>query len=238
MLEDLRSVLEAVPSTAHRPAYVDAVIEFNILAKPTIATRRLSSQRLAELYALDPLVPIFRVLRRLWAVDPASLPLVGLLCALARDPLLAATAPAIVPLTDGTELPRTALRETLRAAVGERLNESTLDKVARNAASSWSQSGHLEGRTFKRRRRVNTRPAAFAFALYLGHSAGFQGEACLRSGWVETLDCGPARAMKLALDAKRLGLIDLRVGGDVTEISPQRLDSGNAPELTEDQRTR
>ena len=37
------------------------------------------------------------------------------------------------------------MRDAVGKAIGERLNESTLDKVVRNTASSWSQSGHLEG---------------------------------------------------------------------------------------------
>ena len=39
--------------------------------------------------------------------------------------------------------------------VGSRLNDAILDKVARNAGSSWSQSGHLQGRVRKIRLRVD-----------------------------------------------------------------------------------
>ena len=69
-----------------------------------------------------------------------------LLAALARDPLLMASAPAILTLAPGTEMFRQAMRDALRSAVGDRLNDATLDKVIRNAASSWTQSGHLRGR--------------------------------------------------------------------------------------------
>jgi hypothetical protein len=41
--------------------------------------------------------------------------------------------------------------------------------VCRNAASSWAQSGHLEGRTFKKRRKVVAPPATAAFAIYLDY---------------------------------------------------------------------
>jgi hypothetical protein len=104
------------------------------------------------------------------------------------------------------------------------LNDATLDKVIRNAASSWTQSGHLAGRTFKSRQRVQGSAAAIAFAFYLGDAAGFQGEELLTSGWVKTLDCRPSEALDSALDAKRIGLLDLRIAGEVFDLNLQRLD--------------
>jgi hypothetical protein len=224
MLAELTSVLSAVPPSGAREDYVEAVVEGNCLRKPTTSTRRLSLQRLSELYALDPEVAIFRVLRRLWDTDPSSRSLLALLAALARDPLLVSTAQAILPLPDGIEMPRKSMTEQLRAAVGERLSDATLDKVIRNAASSWSQAGHLNGRTFKVRRRVRPTPAAVAFALYLGTALGFRGEELLTSGWVKALDCSPSQALDLAIEAKRLGLLDLRVAGDVFDLNLARLD--------------
>lgn len=224
MLAELSSVLGAVPPEACRRDYAEAVIEGNCLRKPTTSTRRLSLQRLSELYALDPEIPLFRILRRLWDDDPTSRPLLAMLAALARDPLLMATAQAIVPLAEGLEMPRKSMAEGLRKRVAERLSDATLDKVIRNTASSWSQSGHLSGRTFKIRRRVQPTPRALAFALYLGVGSGFRGEELLSSGWVKTLDCSPSQALNLAVEAKRLGLLDLRVAGDVFDLSLERLD--------------
>ena len=224
MLAELSAIFAAVPASAGRKQYVEAVVEANCLAKPTTSTRRLTLQRLTELYALDPEVPIFRVLRRLWDVDSDSRTLLALLAALARDPLLMATAPAILSLPPGTEMMRQTMREALRSAVGERLNDATLDKVIRNAASSWTQAGHLAGRTFKSRQKVHASATAIAFAFYLGDAAGFHGEELLTSGWVKTLDCRPSEALDVALDAKRIGLLDLRVAGDVFDLNLQRLD--------------
>lgn len=224
MLAELMAVLSAVPPQGSRRDYADAVVEGNCLRKSTTSTRRLSLQRLCELYSLDSETPIFRVLRRLWDADPSSRPLLALLAALARDPLLLATAQAILPLGEGMEMPRKSMAENLRTMVGERLNDATLDKVIRNAASSWSQSGHLSGRTFKVRRKVQPTPRAVAFALYLGEAGGFRGEELLSSGWIKALDCTPSQALDLAIEAKRLGLLDLRVAGDVFDLSLERLD--------------
>jgi hypothetical protein len=135
-----------------------------------------------------------------------------------------ATADVVLDLGDAAEFQRTAMRKALEGAVGERFNESTLDKAVRNAASSWSQSGHLEGRTFKFRRMVRATPAAVAFALYLALAAGFHGEELLSTGWLKVLDCGASAAIELATTAKRMGLLDLRMAGDAFDLNLGRLD--------------
>src|SRR5207249_3596431 len=129
-----------------------------------------------------------------------------------------------VALADGAEYQRAAMRIAVEKLVGERMNESTVDKVVRNAASSWSQSGHLVGRTFKIRRVIKPTPAAVAFALYLSHAAGFRGQEMLSTGWLRVLDCGGSSALDFAMAAKRMGLLDLRMAGDVFELNVDRLD--------------
>jgi len=224
MLEELSATLDAVAVKGKSSDYAAAVVEENCLRKRTVSTRRLTLQRLRELYALDPGVPIFRILRRLWDVDRQSRPLVALLASLARDPLIQATAGVIVSLPEGAEFQRSAMREALTTTGEDRFNESTLNKVVRNAASSWSQSGHLEGRTFKFRRMVHPTPASVAFGLYLAHAAGLAVEESLSSGWIKVLDCSASAALELAATAKRLGLLDLRTGGDVIDLNLNRLD--------------
>jgi len=226
MLAELEAVFAAAPSASDRPAYAAAIVEGNCLEKPTASTRRSSNQRLGELYALDPFVAMFRVLRGLWNVDPKARPLLAMLVALARDPLFMASAAPVLSQPAGIEIHRAPIREALRKVVGERMNDDTLDKVVRNVSSSWTQTGHLEGRTFKHRQRVSAPPAAVAFALWLGDAAGFRGVELLTTGWIAALDCTATSARTLALEAKRIGLIDLRIAGDVVEFGLGRLDPG------------
>lgn len=226
MLAELEAVLGSALETADRAAYASAIIESNCLGKPTASTRRLSNQRLGELYALDPRAPVFCVLRKLWNIDACAHPLLAMLAALARDPLFMASALPILSLPIGAELQRASVRETLRAVVGERMNDAVLDKVVRNVASSWTQTGHLQGRTFKVRQRVQAQPTSLVFALYLGYLAGFRGEALFSNGWIAALDCTASSARALALEAKRVGLIDFHGAEDVIEVGFEHLDPG------------
>jgi hypothetical protein len=224
MFADLEAVFEATPNGAAREAYASAIIEGNCLRKPTASTRRISNQRLGELYGLDRSCAVFRVLRRLWPVADNGRPLLALLAALARDPLLVASAQPVLSLPVEAELQRVPLREALRNVVGDRMNDDVLDKVVRNVSSTWTQTGHLQGRTFKHRQRVQAQPQSVAFALYLGYVAGLRGEELLTSGWIAALDCSASSAKALALEAKRVGLIDLRTAGDVIEFGLERLE--------------
>ena len=53
MFNELAYLLDAVPGGVSREDYADAVMENNYLGKKTAATRKLSFQRLTELYGLD-----------------------------------------------------------------------------------------------------------------------------------------------------------------------------------------
>jgi hypothetical protein len=233
MFEELSAVLAAVPGTAREEAYAAAIVDDNCLAKQTVANRRHSWQHLRELYSFDPTTPLFRVLARLWPMDVFGRRLLALLATLARDPLMLSTAAVITALPEASEFQRGVMRSAIDKAAGDRLGESTVEKVIRNTASSWAQAGHLEGRTFKVRRVVKATPATVAFALYLADAAGFHGQDALGSAWLRVLDCGTSRATELALEAKRLGLIDLRTAGDVFDLDLARLD----PALPEGSRT-
>lgn len=227
MLAELTDLLAELPSEATRDEYAEAIIEDNVLGKQTAATRRLTNQRLGELYGLDRRLPVFRVLRRLWDIDPDGRPLLALLCALTRDPLLRITAPAVIGIPRGSELVRGMYLATIRQAVGDRLNESILDKVARNSGSSWTQSGHLEGRVRKIRQRVRPTPAAVAMAVWLGSLEGLAGNGLLECRWAQVLDCMGEQTAQLVLQAKQRGLLNARIGGGVVEIDTRPLDTAS-----------
>lgn len=223
MLKELRSLVQASGDDATRDGYRRRIVEDNCLGKRTSATRRLTNQRLSELYALDARVMLFRVMRQLWADDDRGQPLLALLLALARDPLLRFTAPTILQMRPGEELGRQSLTDALRRATGSRFNDAVLDKVVRNAAASWTQSGHLEGRGRKCRRIVSPTAAVVTFALILGYALGARGGILFETLWSKVLDVGMQEMVSLAMDAKRLGYIHLRVIGGIIEMSPAQI---------------
>jgi hypothetical protein len=223
MLDELRALFAHCQPEATRDDYLVAIHEDNCLSKRTAATRKLSSQRLSELYALDPRVALFRVMRRFWYADREGQAVLALLLALARDPLLRASASPIMRMRPGEELARQQMTDALNRAVASRLNESTLDKVVRNAASSWTQSGHLTGRGRKVRESVTPTAVSTAFALLLGYLAGNRGPALFETFWAQVLDSQPGELVHLAMDARRFGFLDMSQSGGVIELTFSRL---------------
>ncbi len=231
MLDELAHLLDAVPGNAVRDNYALAVVAHNCLGKRTAATRKLTLQRLTELYALDPQVILFRVLRDLWVQNETSRPLLALLLALARDPLLRATATAVVHTPYGNEFARQSMKDALADVVGDRLNEATLDKVVRNASSSWTQAGHFRGRGRKIRQRVEATPAATTFTLLLGFAVGRRGRLLFETLWTAVLDTSPDSLIDVAVDAKRLGQLDIKQSGSMIDVSFPALFTDKAREL-------
>jgi hypothetical protein len=223
MFAELRGLLDA-GATLARDDYRRLAVEDNLLGKPTTSTRKITFQRLSELYGFAPEMPLFRLLTKLWVLGEAARPQLALLVALARDPLLRASATPIPELTSGADFPRHAMAEAIRHLTEDRLNPAILDKVLRNCASSWSQAGFFEGRTFKRRTKVTATFPSITLALALGRLSGFGGAQLFASPWVGILDTSPTQARELALEAKRHGLLDLRLSGDVVDMDFSRLD--------------
>lgn len=229
MLAELEIVLASVPLGSTATEYRSAILLDNALGKTTSSTREKSLRHLRELYALDEATPIFAALRRLCRLDPQNLPLLALQVAWGRDPLLRATTPAVLPAKEGESVETSALSSAIQAAFGDQYSELNRDKVARNAASSWTQSGHLVGRTKKVRRRVQPSPVAVTLALFLGDVAGFHGARIFSSPWCRLLDLDTDGARSLALAAHRAGLANLRAVGDVIELSFPSLADLNLP---------
>jgi len=229
MLKELTILLEDQGPNSSREDYVSAIVYHNCLGKRTVSTRKLSSQRLSELYGLDPSILLFRVLRFLLQHDVNGRPLLALLTALARDPLLRVTSTPILQMQVGEELVRQKVTQALLQGIENRLNENILDKVVRNTSSSWTQSGHLTGRVRKYRQKVNPTPIVTAYALVLGYILGARGNGLFNTLWAKVLDTPHEELVSLATDAKRLGFLDLSQAGGVVEVSFSRL-------FTEDER--
>ena len=69
MLNEITTLLDNLSADADSAEYTAKIVDENALGKQTSANRRLTGQRLRELYGLDARLPIFRVLRKLWAID-------------------------------------------------------------------------------------------------------------------------------------------------------------------------
>lgn len=225
MLEEVSRCLDVLPIESNRSDYHRAIVEQNILGKRTEATRKESFRRLRELYGLEPSIPLFHVYRELDALDSPSRPLLSLLVTCARDPLLRATIPVVLSAREGDPLGAEHFDDALERAFPGHLKSKIRAATSRHIASTWKQSGHLQGRVTKIRARVMARPAALVLALILGTLQDIHGAALFGAHWCQILDLNAMQVQALAAQAHREGLLDLRVVGAVVEVSFPRFDT-------------
>ncbi len=220
----LVELLRAVPADATHEIYRSAVVDENLLGRPTQVGRERSYRHLRELYFLDPSRPEFAALRRLWEVDSDAQPLISGTLAFTRDGILRASFSAIQQTPPGGIVTSGDLTKAVTAVYGVDLSESTLGKTGRNTGACWTQTGHLAGRTKKVRQSIEAFPAAVAYAAYLGHLAGRRGAAVLDTPWAALLDLPVGAGLDALRRAHTQGLIDLLVAGTVVDVSFPMID--------------
>jgi hypothetical protein len=217
MLRELGALLQAAPD----PGSVDIpdlILNQNVLQKRTGSGRRLALERLNGLFGLSSGAPIGRTLARLWQRADGGRPLLALLCALAREPPLRDTATVVLSAKVGSEVRWPDFSSQFEALHPDRYSAKMLKSMSQNCASTWTQSGHLQGRVKKRRVRAVASSVAAAYAALLGELAGFGGATLLASPWMRTLDCTETETLALLRQAESGGLVRVRSGGGVTEI--------------------
>lgn len=230
MLAELRVLLAATPPSASPTAFCHLVVEDNLLGKRTASNRVKAQRILAQLYGLDPDIPIYRLFRRFWDADVAGRPLLALLAACARDPLLRAAAPDLLGIPFHEIVPSERIQAAL-SSVSSRFTANTIASISRNVASSFTQSGHLQGVLHKRRVRAQATPSTAAFAAALGWMEGARGQFLLSSFWARLLDCNRSETLDLLLAADRSGWLDIRAAAGIVEIRMDRLLSPTELEL-------
>lgn len=220
MLKELTTLLETVSDPkASFDDYKKAIVEENCLGKPSMATRRYTADYLKALYALDPDVILFRVLRYFWDRDLSARPLIAFLCAYTRDPLLSGLTYFVLDLPEGKTPLKQNLEELIENKYPGRFSPAMKSSLGWNLLSSWTQVGFLRGRNPKIRSQALPTAGSTSYALLLGYLRGTRGPLLFETDYSRLLDCSSYRAIELAEEAARRGWIVFSRVGDVMEVS-------------------
>lgn len=218
MLGDLSLLLAHTSQTSSRTDYVAAMVEGNVLGKPTRKARQLAARHMAALYALDSSSPIFRALRRLWPYAEAAQPQLALAVALARDPLLRSTQSFILEQSVGAAVPRDALQGVLAGVYPDRFSSASLQSFAQNVGGTWTAAGWLQGKVRKTRAAIQPHPESVALLLFLGYLEGLTGQCLFTSSWMNLLGSSSDELEALANAASHRGLLVFMNAGGVKEV--------------------
>lgn len=219
MLSDLRSLLDAAPPSAEIDEYEALIRKENVLLKNTDAAKKESFQRLRRLYGLDPEILLFNILRQLWSQSTDAQPMLALLYAIARDPLLRSTVDLIVELPIDERISASDFSETISNEFPSELSQNTLASIGRNIASSYTQSGHIIGRSIKKRVRVESHVPSITYALLLGHLCDEKGEGLFHTPWIRLLDTSTHELHSKTQLASQQGWLTYRQSGEIIEVS-------------------
>lgn len=238
MLAELTDLLVAVPHAKKQQDYITAIIDENCLGKKSFNNRKITADQLTQLYTLDPQATIFRNLLYFWQRDEKGRPLLALLCAATRDFMLRESATLILDAPQGTMLTRDSLEEYIENLDPGRYSKATLTSMAQNIRSTWTQSGHLTGRSSKKRIPAVATPGTVAFALLLGHLMAGRGTELFETEYVKILDCTWERAAELAEQAGMRGwIIFKRIGNVMETLFPNLLNDQEVTWLREQAET-
>lgn len=218
MYNDLARLLDATQRDDSHRGYRDELEAENVLGKRTATNTTHTARKLRALYGLDPRITVFRLLRHFWDLDDgAGRPVMALLCATSRDPLLRSLTTTLLTTQHGHALARDSLEMTLNEIVGARFSEATKRSSVSNILATWTRSGHLEHRS-RIRRRPRITPAALGYAIALGYLEGRRGIFLFDSLWARLLDAPLDELRELAKAASINGWIVYREAGDLVEV--------------------
>lgn len=218
MLDDLRLLLAHSSLEAGREDYVKAIVDDNVLGKPTRKARELALRHLTTLYALDPVNPVFRALRRLWPLDAAAQPLLSFAMSMARDPLLRGSQSFIEALPTGAPIVRLEIESYLNTQFPERFSPASLKSFAQNVSGTWTAAGLVQGRVRKHRATPALQPESVCLLLFLGYLEGRTGQRLFSSDWIGLLGGSPEDVEALANSASHRGLLVFMNAGGVKEV--------------------
>ena len=218
MLTELRLLLGHTHPQASRADYSSAIVDENVLGKPTRKARELTLVHLRALYSLDTTNPIFRALRRLWPLSEAAQPMLALAVALARDPLLRATRDFILGQPLGAAVSRETVERCLAQSYPDRFSPASLQSFAQNVSGSWTAAGLLSGYRNKTRSQPLAMPESVTLLLFLGYLDGRTGQRLFSSEWTNLLGRSAGELEDLANSASHRGLLVFMNAGGVKEV--------------------
>ena len=218
MLPEVTQLFRALPLDTTKELYKSAIIDDNVLGKPTFASREKSYRHLVQLYGLESSLALFRILRKLASDEPASLPLMAATCSFCRDAQLRASFALIEKRNRGEVLTREQMDEHLEKSFPGRFSPAMKKSLAQNVNTTWTEAGHLSGRSKKVRAIPEARVAASVYAITAGYLLNLRGQALLTSVFSRLVAPDASFVSSHLMMATGRGWVRFRQAGGVVEI--------------------
>jgi hypothetical protein len=218
MFLEMRILVRSMPFASARSDFTKAIVDENVLEKPTQGSREKSLRHLTELYGLDPSKVLFRVLWQLGHSDLDSLPQLCLVCAYARDAQLRHSFELIRSLQLGEALERASMEEHLESGFPGRFSPAMKKSMAQNVNTTWTFGGLLAGKTKKSRQVPQPSPSSAAYAMFVGYLTGLRAEQLLDSAFASLVASNRSQLLTALRLASAKGLLSLKNAAGIVEF--------------------
>jgi len=217
MLDELALLMKGTREDASREAIRKAVVEENLLGKPTASSREMTFNHLQRAYILDSTKVLWRVMRRFDEIEGQALPLMALVLVYARDLQLRKSFDLVTSLKAGEELTRIRMEAAMEEAFPDKYSKAMKKSLAQNVNGTWTTTGHLVGRSHKHRSRPKPHWLATTYAMFVGYLAGIRGQLLLDSVYARLVGVDSLTAADHLSIASAHGLLRFRNSGGVVE---------------------
>lgn len=231
MFLEMSILVRTMPLSLTSDDFTKAIVEENVLEKPTLSSRKKSLRHLVELYGMDTSKAIFRIFWEFGHADLESLPQLCLVCAYARDPQLRQSFELIRTLRLGEVLERAAMEQHLENGFPGRFSPAMKKSMAQNVITTWTFGGHLSGKKKKPKRLPVPRPISAAYAMFVGYLSGLRGERLLDSTFAALVSSDRSQLQTALALASARGLLSLKQAAGVVEFDFSSLLSPAEQEL-------
>lgn len=219
MLPELSTLMDEFSNDTSMPWLIESIEVFNCLHKATANSRKLTRRHLIDLYGLENSVCLFRNFRRLWSKSTKARPILALQLALCRDPLLRLAMPLMMQIQPGEKLTRQDMEDQIEAYNPDGYSLASKKSFAQNINGSWTQAGFLQGRAKKIRVIPIVCIENVAFALFVAHLQGYEGQRAFQTDWVKILSSNIDDLYAKAQGASRHGYLRFKHASEVVEIT-------------------
>lgn len=217
MLDELTALLRGTREDASLEAMKKAIVEENLLGKPTASSREKTFFHLRRAYTLDSTKVLWRVLRHFIIQEPQALPLMALVLVYCRDLQLRKSFDLVSTLKAGEELSRVRMEAAMEEAFPDKYSKAMKKSLAQNVNGTWTTTGHLVGRSHKFRSRPKPHWMSTTYAMFVGYLAGVRGQVLLDSVYARLVSVDPMTAADHLSIASAHGLLRFRNAGGVVE---------------------
>jgi hypothetical protein len=192
----------------------------NITGKKSSSGVEKTATYLKLLYGFDMNNWLFVAFKYFWKnAESSDKPLLAFVYAVNHDDLLAESIQVLLDIKPGEKASIELFDDYIEKCHPNQYSPNTRRSMAQNIASSWKQTGFIEGKVKNIRRQPEISFNVAGFSFLIAYLNGDRGDFIWNSTGVKALLLNESKLRDLAIECARRDLMQYQYAGNVTVIS-------------------